>query len=203
VTQFNFVKQTVWITSFYKMSILNAKSFKTNEDLRKFPPKIRGCYFEDEKKLKFFKIYTKNNCDLECMTNYNKEFCGCVHFSMPRTENTRICELKDGNCYFNAINFWMQNSSAKFPCDCFPSCNYLKYSIKNSYSITSEKSVFKWIQNYFQFASWEFWDWRTGELCGLQLGELHCRFGWDHWIIPWIFNFIANWTDFWILWKFI
>jgi hypothetical protein len=122
-------------------SFVSGISYKTNENLRKFKPNIRNCYFENERELKFFTNYTKNNCDFECMTNFTLKTCGCVHFSMPRTKNIRICGLKDGNCYFNAINFWMQNSSTKFPCDCFPSCNYVKYSIKTSYSVTSEKST--------------------------------------------------------------
>ena len=38
----------------------------------------RGCYLKNEKPLKFFKIYTKNNCRSECLANKTLEVCGCA-----------------------------------------------------------------------------------------------------------------------------
>lgn len=39
-------------------------------------------------KLRFYKNYTQANCEMECLSNYTKNECGCVKFSMPR-ENLR------------------------------------------------------------------------------------------------------------------
>lgn len=44
----------------------------------------RQCYFDEERHLKFFKVYSETNCELECIANYTLSICGCVKFSMPR-----------------------------------------------------------------------------------------------------------------------
>lgn len=44
----------------------------------------RSCYLEHEKKLKFFQIYSQNNCEQECLSNYTLKLCNCVQFFMMR-----------------------------------------------------------------------------------------------------------------------
>lgn len=41
---------------------------ETEESLRSFSPDHRNCYFENERKLNYFKIYTQNNCEIECLS---------------------------------------------------------------------------------------------------------------------------------------
>lgn len=53
------------------------------KEVRKYEPLQRGCIFNAESSLRFFKIYTLNNCWIECLANITKETCGCVSFSMP------------------------------------------------------------------------------------------------------------------------
>lgn len=53
-------------------------SHRTDDALRAFPPAIRKCYFEGERKLKFFKTYTKVLCELELYSNMTLQVCGCV-----------------------------------------------------------------------------------------------------------------------------
>lgn len=55
----------------------------TSDRLRGYTPKQRGCFFNSENPLRFFKMYTKNNCRTECLSNFTKIECGCVKFSMP------------------------------------------------------------------------------------------------------------------------
>ena len=43
----------------------------------------RNCYFKNERYLRFFKIYTRNNCEMECWANLTLKNCGCVWFYMP------------------------------------------------------------------------------------------------------------------------
>lgn len=43
----------------------------------------RGCYFGNERKLKYFKTYTQRNCEMECVSDYIQRQCGCARFSMP------------------------------------------------------------------------------------------------------------------------
>lgn len=57
----------------------------TTEKLRNFKPHQRKCFYGDERQLRFFKSYTGVNCKTECMANFTKRECECVHFSMPST----------------------------------------------------------------------------------------------------------------------
>lgn len=55
-----------------------------DQDLRSWPPEKRNCFLEGEKKLKFFNIYTKINCEHECLSEASLKACGCVPFYMIR-----------------------------------------------------------------------------------------------------------------------
>lgn len=53
-----------------------------SEGLRSYSPYMRQCFFHSERILKYFRIYTQQNCELECFSNYTLSKCGCVEFSM-------------------------------------------------------------------------------------------------------------------------
>lgn len=42
----------------------------TSEGLADYAPERRQCYFNDERNLQFFKVYTQSNCELECLANF-------------------------------------------------------------------------------------------------------------------------------------
>jgi acid-sensing ion channel, other len=44
----------------------------TSKGLTDYSPDQRQCYFNNERNLKFFKVYTQSNCELECLTNFTK-----------------------------------------------------------------------------------------------------------------------------------
>jgi amiloride-sensitive sodium channel len=52
----------------------------TAKELIPWDPEIRHCYFQNESKLKFFKVYTQSNCVLECRSFRILSQCGCVPF---------------------------------------------------------------------------------------------------------------------------
>ncbi|XP_037944286.1 pickpocket protein 28-like [Teleopsis dalmanni] len=56
-----------------------------------YHPLRRQCFLHNERQLRFFKIYTQSNCELECLANFTLEKCGCVKFSMPRSLYTPVC----------------------------------------------------------------------------------------------------------------
>lgn len=47
-------------------------------------PENRRCFSDGEKRLKFFRIYSKKNCEHECLSNEMLATCGCVPFYMIR-----------------------------------------------------------------------------------------------------------------------
>jgi amiloride-sensitive sodium channel len=53
------MKLNVWIVP---------EIIQADEDLRSFDPDERKCYFEDERKLNYFKVYTQRNCESECLS---------------------------------------------------------------------------------------------------------------------------------------
>lgn len=71
------------ITSEKAEILIKPKLTTTSEKLRGYKPNQRQCFFNAERQLRFYKIYTKNNCEAECVSNFTKMECGCVKFSMP------------------------------------------------------------------------------------------------------------------------
>jgi amiloride-sensitive sodium channel len=108
-----------------KHSEITAKILNTSEQMHGYKPEIRRCYFEGEKKLKFFRSYTKTLCDFECVTNYTMEQCGCVKFNMPREPQTEVCDLNRLACYFDAVANWTTNTD----CNCLKPCTDIEYTI--------------------------------------------------------------------------
>lgn len=56
---------------------------RTSEELRKYSPNQRQCFFDFERRLRFFKCYAQHNCEAECLSNFTVKQCGCVKFSSP------------------------------------------------------------------------------------------------------------------------
>jgi acid-sensing ion channel, other len=100
---------------------VNVKSHQTDRALQKFPLRIRKCYFDGEKKLKFFKTYTKDLCEWECLANATVKKCGCAKFSHPRHGSTPVCDFQKLSC---AGSLFSAN------CDCYPPCVDIEYSYK-------------------------------------------------------------------------
>ncbi|CAG9811153.1 unnamed protein product [Chironomus riparius] len=128
----------------YELPSRNAKSlrakllFRTNvilgpllneidESLHDYEPVERNCYLENEKVLKFFKVYTKNNCENECLTDFMLSRCGCVEFFMIRNSSTRICSANEQSCYKKAEDDFEEQ---KRDCDCFNPCDYVEYNFE-------------------------------------------------------------------------
>jgi acid-sensing ion channel, other len=61
-------------------------------ELRDFPVQKRQCYFSDERYLRFFRHYTQNNCESECIVNMTMKICGCLRFHMP--SGCKISEME-------------------------------------------------------------------------------------------------------------
>jgi hypothetical protein len=102
----------------------------TDESLRSVDPQTRSCYFEGEKQLKYFKVYSRRNCEHECISNYiEKNFrFNCTPFHYLRTESQEVCDhrfevklrLQMGYLLKSANNFLQK-------CNCLDECNFIKY----------------------------------------------------------------------------
>lgn len=64
--------------------IFYPEMFLIDDELKSWSIEKRSCYLTSEKKLEYFKIYTKNNCEHECLSLLISEKCGCVPFYLIR-----------------------------------------------------------------------------------------------------------------------
>jgi amiloride-sensitive sodium channel len=119
---------------------LAIKSFRSDDYLRNFSPHHRKCYFENERKLKFFKTYSKTLCEFECRINQTLRKCGCVHITMPREKSTKICDLDeiDECAKWEEYNEGLVEDQSLLPCDCYPACNDLKYEFKFNIAVPDD-----------------------------------------------------------------
>ncbi|XP_049547151.1 pickpocket protein 28-like [Anopheles darlingi] len=113
----------------------------TSANLHSYEADKRGCFYTHERYLRFFNIYTKRNCEVECLTNLTLALCGCVHFSMPRPADVRICGLGKHACMERVETFVQDqemesklSSGAELPasCNCLPACTFLQYNAEIS-----------------------------------------------------------------------
>jgi hypothetical protein len=52
--------------------LISLEIFQADDDLRSLAVDQRKCFFDDERKLTYFKVYTKNNCEAECLSFIGK-----------------------------------------------------------------------------------------------------------------------------------
>jgi Amiloride-sensitive sodium channel len=103
----------------------------SDESLRSYPPDIRECYFEDERKLRYFKKYTKKNCQAECFSNYTvqRNYTKCLEFHQIRSRDDVVCDYR----YYEKLKGVLKNyefSSIEDTCNCLDGCSSVKYSIE-------------------------------------------------------------------------
>ncbi|EFA05007.2 Pickpocket protein 28-like Protein [Tribolium castaneum] len=109
---------------------------QTSDSVRKYNPEKRNCYMGYERPLKYFKIYTQQNCQFECLTNFTLNYCECVRYFMPRTEDTKICGFDSLDCVTQVDKKLktQEMSGTASQCDCKPSCTSLSYNVETSNS---------------------------------------------------------------------
>lgn len=76
---------------------IKPKMIITSNKLRGYSSNQRQCFFDYERKLRFFQIYTQHNCERECLANFTKSRCGCVKYSMPSKWNFSLWSNKSIN----------------------------------------------------------------------------------------------------------
>ena len=108
----------------------------TSHLLVDYPSDVRQCYFDWEKNLQFFKNYTQINCEMESLTNFTREMCGCVRIGMPFNNDTDICGLNKQTCAVEAEEKWTTHNwkmklenhvKQKNFQNCLPSCSSITY----------------------------------------------------------------------------
>ncbi|KAH0815247.1 hypothetical protein GEV33_007544 [Tenebrio molitor] len=118
----------------------------TSDSVRAYSKQRRRCYFQSERHLQYFKIYSSVNCDMECLANYTLDVCDCVNFYMPRDNTSNICGTAMVDCMRDAEqDMYLKNLKRKLEkyknlkrpksqthCDCLPLCTDLSYDVETS-----------------------------------------------------------------------
>ncbi|XP_055589371.1 pickpocket protein 28-like [Uranotaenia lowii] len=137
--------------------MIKPKVTATSQSLRSQPYQDRQCLFENERYLRFFRIYNQHNCIQECMVNFTYDLCGCVKFSMPRSADMRECAPSEISCYSGAyIKMYSQQigKNTSNPCGCLPACASLSYDVEISNRPVDLESVFRSAgEDYAKFLS--------------------------------------------------
>lgn len=120
--------------------IIRPSLIATEDSLESYDFKTRQCYFEGEKILKLFKKYSRSNCELECLAEFTRRKCQCVHYSMPRLSGDKVCDVSQTKCYEDAkkdLSIENMKESLRtsetyedrghIACDCLPACSSLQY----------------------------------------------------------------------------
>lgn len=141
--------------------IVNVKPdmMTTSDSLRDYDPHRRKCYFSTERELRFYQNYTQQNCEVECLTNFTYNYCGCVAYHMPHDESTPICASGKQFCMHEARSELLakqvttglekQNAGdsatpqANIECDCLPACTSLTYNAEMSQADFNWPAVFQ------------------------------------------------------------
>ncbi|BFF90118.1 pickpocket protein 28 [Drosophila madeirensis] len=115
--------------------------------IAEYHPLRRQCFLSHERSLRFFKVYTESNCQLECLANFTLTKCGCVKFSMPRNMDMPVCGEDKIYCYDRAERELLVrefhrvkalNAAREDPrgvesaCNCMPACTSLVYNTEIS-----------------------------------------------------------------------
>jgi acid-sensing ion channel, other len=113
--------------------LITPEIIRTDKSLRSVAPEKRGCYFEGEKKLRFFKVYTRRNCEFECLADLllNHPDVNCTQFFMVRNESTEVCDHRQERFAQFRTYFALHNiSMGRTNCECLDACDSIKYDVE-------------------------------------------------------------------------
>jgi acid-sensing ion channel, other len=113
-------------------ALITAEVTMIDDDLASLDIADRLCYMDGERQLKFFKAYTKQNCEIECFSNISVEVCGCVSFDVVRNQTTKVCGYDEDTCVRN-LKYDLQSelkSENLTKCECLNECNSIKYAVE-------------------------------------------------------------------------
>ncbi|XP_068618051.1 pickpocket protein 28-like [Battus philenor] len=137
------------------------KMTSTSDGLKPYHPSIRQCYLPRERYLRYFKVYTQANCEIECLTNFTYARCGCVHFGMPHGPCMSVCNAGSVACMKKAqidlltVNIQVQLEKELVEeetveearkvvsrCKCLPACTSLEYEVETSQAEYNWRDLF-------------------------------------------------------------
>ncbi|XP_073832155.1 pickpocket protein 28-like isoform X2 [Musca autumnalis] len=107
---------------------INPKRMESAQNLRNVKAQDRQCYFSNEKELKYFKYYTRRNCEMECDAQFVYSVCRCIPYYMAMIErNASVCFLKDMECVEFAERYLVDVKAQSCKVHCLAGCQELMF----------------------------------------------------------------------------
>jgi amiloride-sensitive sodium channel len=108
--------------------LITPEIIKTDEDLKSYDPQERGCYFQGERKLKYFKVYTKNNCKFECRAEQFSKIpeLNCTPYFMVRSDDMEFCDYRREYHVRQQTLFLLVHIDNEF-CGCLDACDSINF----------------------------------------------------------------------------
>lgn len=130
---------------------------RSNEKLRSLDPIKRQCFFENEGGLKYFRNYTRKNCEMECASDITYKYCGCVPFNYIRNKTMEVCDISSWICALNFRHLLHDEKGQKEEgCNCLPSCNSIFYHYEVHHQRIQQNFSEKYILNLTDFEILEY-----------------------------------------------
>lgn len=84
----------------HRESLVEVRPERTDSSTRvqSLPISDRGCIFDNEYRLRFFQIYSEDNCRVECNMNQHIKTCDCLPYFFYNTENVETCSFRSIQC---------------------------------------------------------------------------------------------------------
>lgn len=183
--------------------LITPEIIRTDDDLRSYTPEQRGCHFENERKLKYFQVYTRRNCEFECFKDNlnNNPLLNCTPYFVVRDESKVVCD------YRHEVSSRRQSLHALrdiAKCGCLDECNSIKYKLEIiTHNIKNEAETvldFKFkdvvivpLRRYQPFTFSDFLA-QSGGMLGLFAGisVLSIFELWYFWSLRWIVNLLRR-----------
>lgn len=106
--------------------ILSFLNFQSSSDFRKWNEQNKACYFPNDKKLAFFKLYSQDNCLLECRLKKITKMCDCTPWYLEQ-KGLDICTLKGNQCFEQALASYEDDLTDRQECDCLNDCEMVHF----------------------------------------------------------------------------
>lgn len=107
--------------------LLRVSTITSDADLRNIDIKNRNCYVEHERRLEYFRMYTKSNCERECRSLIVFNECGCVPFHYVRNRTMKVCDIPGTDCAWRYKNLNHGISTEFKKCNCVSTCDSITY----------------------------------------------------------------------------
>lgn len=106
--------------------ILSPSIHKIDDRIKSLSVDTRQCYLEDERQLKYYKIYNKHNCEQECLLNMTLSLVNCSIHILPIIPDYKMCNLSDPKINLKELRSMTANDS----CNCLPNCDVIIYNVE-------------------------------------------------------------------------